>query len=775
VTARRLQLGLAAAALWAAALPSGTRADAAGDAERQLGGLRSELQLMEQELGRRDESAGQRARHRFSEGEVHFRLGDWSHAATLLYEAVDEPEFRASADLPTALYYLGESLFQQGDLATARGYFRQVLEVPQARFRREALLRSLDAAVRLGTLSGLDALLAEAERTFAGSPPAELRYLAAKATWRRRDLAPAARTARALQAFAAVPAPFHVSAAYFRGAILVEAKDLPGAAQAFEECARLAPADAAQRQARELCLLGLGRVYTELGRHAEAIDRYQEIPRQSPHFEEALHEMAWTYVRAGRLQQALHTASLISDLSPESPLAPEATILQGHLQLRLGRYGEAVESYNRVVDRYAPVRDQVDAILGMHEDPVRYFDEIVGRGEKPVDASGVLPPVAVKWASTRAEVARALEVVADLDRGRRDLAQGQAIADRIDAVLSRNGGLDAFPRLKEGWARADAVGNGVVRLEGELAAAAEALVLAEKAVPPEPRAAVEQARAARLALEPRVRRLPRTGAEALERLAAIRERFAEVDRAAFRLGYDLESSRAALTGTQAWLDQHRDDSAGAAEGRAGILDQIRRHREVVAGYEEELKRQRQEVRLSADAVSGSGGAAGDAEVREAYRRAVARSWQALARAGGAVTGRDREQLGRMDRVRSGFPEVLARAARLQGALRGTAKGSVAGLQARVRAERERMARQLKDLGRVQEETRGVVGRIAYQSFRAVRQQFYQLVLKADVGLVDVAWQRKRDRVEKIQQLSTAKAADLSAMDEEFKDLLREVP
>jgi len=50
----------------------------------------------------------------------------------------------------------------------------------------------------------------------------------------------------------------------------------------------------------------------------------------------------------------------------------------------------------------------------------------------------------------------------------------------------------------------------------------------------------------------------------------------------------------------------------------------------------------------------------------------------------------------------------------------------------------------------------------------------QLVLKADIGIVDVVWQRKRERVDKIQQLSAAKSVDLSAMDEEFKGVLREV-
>lgn len=772
MTPPRFQLGIAAAALWAAALPSGAHGDAAGEAERRLIGMRSELQRLERELGSGDEPAAQRARRKFREGESRFRLGDFGGAAVLLYEAVDEPGFRASRDFPAALYYLGESLFQQGDLAIASGYFRQVAAHPEARFRREALTRLLDAAVRRSRLEGVDALLAEAGRSFAGAPTPEFRYLAAKATWRRRDLDPGTRAARALRAFAEVPPPYHLAAAYFRGAIQVEAGNLPAAAEAFEGCARLSPADAAQVQVRELCLLGLARVHAELGRYPEAVDRYQEIPRQSPRFEEALHEMAWTLARAGRHEQALRTTELLAELSPRGALAPETAILQGHLLLKLGRYAEASESYQRVIQEYAPARDEVDAVLARRADP-RAFDEIAGRAERAPGASAILPPVAARWAASQAGMARALEVAADLDRGRRDLAQGRAIADRIEARLARDDGLDAFPRLEEGWARADAVENGVARLDGELAAEAEALVLGEKGVRPERRAAVEEARAARLRLEPRARRLPATGAEVLARLGAIRARFDEVGRSAFRLGVHLEAARAALAGTQASLDA-LGGAPGSARRRADLLDEVRRHREVVAGYEEEVRRLRQEAEASADAVAGSAGAAGDAAVREAYRRAVAASWEALARAGGAPLAAERERLAAMERMRSAFPELLARAARLKGGLRGAARSSAAGLRARVLAERARLAQHLGDLARVQEEARGYMGGVAWQSLRAVRQQLYELVQKADVGMVDVAWQRKRERIDRIQQLSTAKAADLSAMEEEFRNVLREV-
>ena len=72
------------------------------------------------------------------------------------------------------------------------------------------------------------------------------------------------------------------------------------------------------------------------------------------------------------------------------------------------------------------------------------------------------------------------------------------------------------------------------------------------------------------------------------------------------------------------------------------------------------------------------------------------------------------------------------------------------------------------------QAKGLVGRIAFDSFRRVRASFYDLVLKADVGVVDVAFTRKQDKTIQIQKLSAQKDRELKALDEEFKEVLKDV-
>jgi len=760
-----------AAALLAAALALAPGEALAQDAQGQYEELENQLRFVEQEHARPDETQAQRARRKLSDAETQFLLQNWRSVVVLLYDAVDVPEFRASADYATALYYLGESLYQEGDYKTARGYFRQVLAMPGAAHQREALVRALDVAVRTNDTKDVDQLVELGRNAFGDRPPAELAYLAAKSIVRRPGLDPAERRRRAIEAFAAVPPPLQQQAAYWQGALHVEGSDAERGLERFQACTAMPGKDPRQVEVRELCHMALGRVLADQGRIQEAVDHYQEVPRESPRFNEALYELAWAWVKAKRYEQALRTAALISDLSPESRMAPEATILQGHLNLKLGRYGDAIEAYNRVINRYAPVRDELDAILTNREDPVRYFHDILGQSDRAFNAAQVLPPVAAKWAANQPQVARALGVVGDVDTGRRDLAESRHMADRLDAMLLRNEGLDAFTALKEGHGRAEAVENGALWLEGRILEEEGAIVA--RALAPDQRAELERLRAARLELEKRVSTLPRTPAAIQQRLERLRARFAALDKAAFQLGYVVEASRAALSGTRAWIEQRRGESQGA-EARAELLEEIRRQDVVVQTYEEELAAVHQEITRAIEAVEGPEGDAGEALLREEYRRAMSQEWAVLDPLRSLAPSSSRDRMDRLEAVRGRLPELMARAARAQTQLKGQARISASAMRERLTAERRRLDEQAAELARAQGETKGMVGDVALRSLRDVRGQFYDIVLKADVGVADVSWQKKRDRVEEIQKLSTQKSGDLGTMDGDYKGVLREV-
>ncbi len=740
--------------------------------EREAVEVESRLVLVERSYARPDESAPLRARRQFSEGETQFLLGDWLHASVLLYGALDEPEFSASPDAPRALLYLADALRQQGSCGAALLPYQELLQLGADTTLAPALIGALDCRIRLKRLEGVQSLLDTARPLLKDGQPAELAYLAGKASYFRPDLRPVVRVEQAMAAFGAVAPPYHLAAAYFQGALQVEAGDLAAAADRFEACLKLEGNDARQVEIRELCAMGAARVDAGLGKFAESLDRYQLLPYTSPRFNEALYELSWGFVRAGNHEQALRTAAMIVDLAPESHLAPEATILTGHLNLRLGHYAAASESFNKVINNYAPVRDEIDAVLTLHEDPVRYFNELIGRQGKAFDVSSVLPPVAVKWASAQREVGSALDLVLSLDGSRQDLADSLHVIGRIEDLLNRGGGLDAMPLARDGWIAADAVENGSARVRGELADRA-----AERLAPllaPDQRAELERVRAARRALQPRLESLPRTQAEVEARGKRMRARVDQAEKVAFQLGMQADSAGAAVAATEAWLVQHRGEIQSDLSGRGEMGAELRKHRAFVTEYNQTLRALRQEIAAARDAVGGTAQAAGDAGLRREVLALMEQERAVLLPARAALAPGDAQELQRGDAIFERLDRADASAERLKEQFAGVAQRNAVVVGSWIAAERAGLLRQQEQLAAINGEARDIIGRIAFRSFSAVRAQFYRLVLKADVGIVDVAWSRKRERVEKIQRLSQQKASEVEAMDRDFKLVLREV-
>jgi tetratricopeptide (TPR) repeat protein len=780
---------LAAVALAAATTGPWTRAaTGTGDITRQTELLEAQLQQIEALGPVEEEDPAARRTRRFAQAEIQFALRDWIHTGILLSELLDDPEFRRSRDYPRAVFMSAESLREQGACVPARARYGELLGLPAPALHAQAIAGAIQCAVREQRPEAVGPLVDRAEQVFAGNPPPELRYLAAKSLYQRTDLAPADRQARAAAALARVPPPYQLQARYMEGVLRVEAGDLDGARAIFEGCSAgegASPraevtADAPSPQGgaggaqgsaevAELCTLAVARLHADAGRPAAALDWYARVPRESPRFTEALYEIAWNYVKAKRYDEALRTAELITDLAPETQLAPEATILQGHLLLKLDRHEEAVAKYEEVISTYAPVRDEIDAILSMHEDPVRYFNELIGRQGKSFDVASVLPPAAVRWASGREEVATALDIVQALDASRRDAREAGQLAERVELALGRGDGIDAFPNLQRGYTAVEAVENGAALLEGQAAATAAA---AMDALQPSERDELARTRARAAELETRLARLPRSPEEADVRVRRLRERLQEVDRQAFQLTQAVDGLNAAIAGSENWLQRYRAEITGRDDDRQKLSEELREHRKVSGTYAEAALALREEIAKARDGVVGSDVMREEAALRAEYLGVVAREREIMKAA--RLSPSEADAIARAEAHAQRLQALRARARAHGDRLRAEAVRRAVEVRRRIASERGVLDQQVTRLDGVQVDARDLVGRIAYQAFGQVRRQFYRLVLKADVGLVDVAWTRKRERVDKIRELSTQKAAELERLDRDYRALLREV-
>jgi len=68
----------------------------------------------------------------------------------------------------------------------------------------------------------------------------------------------------------------------------------------------------------------------------------------------------------------------------------------------------------------------------------------------------------------------------------------------------------------------------------------------------------------------------------------------------------------------------------------------------------------------------------------------------------------------------------------------------------------------------------VAGQIAYEHWTRVRQLFADLVLAADVGVVDVAWLKKESKSRELEYQIEARNQERDVLEQEFKEVLREL-
>ncbi len=739
----------------------------------QLRTAEENLRFVETQYTQRPEPTGAEARlRRFSDGEIQYLLEEWANASVLFYDLVSDPGFRSHERYPHALFFLSESLYQQRNYVGARLYLRELLAQPDTRLYREALARYLEVAGRLNQFTGLDEYIERARQLSGGQLPPELEYVYGKWLFKRTDLPDTERRERARASFARLAAMpegrFQKQSAYFLGVLSVQEGDYAGAVERFRPLATTTPQEPELQRLQELASLSLGRLLYELGRYDEALDRYAELPRDSDAFVDSLYEMAWIHVKKGDYEKAKNATDILLLVAPESAVAPDARILQGHLELKLRRYAEATATYEEIISTYKPVREQLDTLLKANQDPVAYFDGLLARNERTLDFTTLLPPLARRYAATQTEVADAVGMTQDIEASRQGAEESTAIATRILQALEERG-LEVFPELQEGYQRAESVDSALARAE-LLLVQLEGEVLRER-LTPEERTALEALRQESAVLRARFSTLPASQEELEARRMRMQTQVDELDREAYRLGYELQSMSAITTAVRKWVDDTREERQGNPTEEQEFLTQLNTEEKTVRALETELQQLR--ARLADERNSATAFVSGEDVIRERYRETVANEHALLATAEARLSGDDAALVGQSHEARQRAEALRTRVGTARQSLRTQVEQRGKDIRNKVLAEQQLLQGYGEEVTRVTGGARDMVGRIAFESIQKVRRQFYDLVLKADVGLVDVAFTRKQDKTTEIQKLSSQKDDELQSLEAEFKEVLED--
>lgn len=736
--------------------------------------------------GERGPRAPRSAEKLIALGELALRAGDLRQAIDTLDQVVElfRQEKASAAAHADAAFLLGQAYFESDQLLSARRQYADVLSrarrQPYAAYGGRSLARLVDIAVQSGQRVALDALAAEAEalpRDATGS----LDYARGKLSLARRRFGDAK---RALVAVAADSAWYH-QAQYVLGVTLLQeamvgaglgpaeqhsrlvipdARDRFASALAqFRMVAQLPVGTAEHREVVEAAHLAIGRLCYETQDYLEAARAFIAVGEKSKSFHDMLHELAWVYVRVGDYERAERALELLGVAAPDTLDIADSALLRADLMLRTGRFERALQAYEDVRARFLPTRERVDEFLAKSTNPAIYYDLLVEES-MPFGDSGGLPDVVVDWAREHARDERVFALIEGVAEARDLLRRSRQLASKLSARLAAPSRSQAFPELKAAMEKALGLAN---QLAGARRLIAHGLDDVESS---EPSGALAEARRARRALMGKLSQAPVTPADFSRREEQGQERWNELSQALQRATLESDKLQAVINGLSQVIDGAQHGVSVDAAGRARLRGEVEVHQRELATYRARIDAYREEVESGRVQIGlGDVRYVEDARLRKSFRELLGREVDLIASGQGDEDSRDYARS-----IAPLLAEMAALEHRLDTTLRGLDVEVAQGADELVRLvaeEREHIREYAQQLDALDDGARLLVGQVAMDNFASVRERLRGIVLRADVGIVQQAWELREEQQSRLQSLQRRRAIEEENLETELREVV----
>ncbi len=769
---------LSGAAPAAALEPDEAVAAAQQQIQAVAGGLTS-IQAAVQKAKQQERSAEQRI------GEAVLATGskDYARAANLLNEVIEKYPNHPTA-LPDALSMLGEVYFRSKQFLSARRVFKQIVarsgEGRFSQYQAGSLGRLVDIALRLKELKELDDIFASMAKVPSGAASSALSYARGKGLFARKDFA------GAKGALAQVDAQSEYShQARYIGALIAMKEATPPqkplaegetpppvppsryavTIDMFLKVTQLQPDTVEHRRVIDMSWLAIGRLFYETDQYQQAVNSYNHIDRSSAEFGTMLYELAWVYVKLGDIDRAQRALEVLAIAEPNSTNIADGSLLRGDLMLRGGQFEGSLKVYESVRSRYDPMREKVEAFLGSTTDPAVYYDRLSQTELAALDNRGDLPAIAVQWAREEEDGPLAFAVIDDVAECRDLIKRSNELIERLNAVLNAPNRVRAFPELKAGEEQALSLLNRVSMARLAIGQAMD--TVNDGALSGE----IGTWRAKRRALQKRLGQLPVTEGDFQDREQQAMKQWNGVSQALQRLNLQVDTLQATINGLRRVLRE------GSQSGVVRDPASVARFEQELAQNERELAQYRAQMDSLRKMVSAGKLQVGfgdqrfveDTEVRKAYREALGREVEL------AATGAGGQALA--DFAKRGGP-LMRQAAEADEKLETAFAELEREVQKRAQELNDIVTRETRNivtysvkLEDLDKEARGVVGAVAKRNFQLVSARLKNIVLRADVGVTEEAWEVREEQMTRVRSLKAEKSREQKLLNEELNEVL----
>jgi hypothetical protein len=431
-----------------------------------------------------------------------------------------------------------------------------------------------------------------------------------------------------------------------------------------------------------------------------------------------------------------------------------------------------MKNYESLVSRYSNVYAYMNNFSRRHSDPKAFFRNLISRDLQKFDLAQYLPKDAVNWISSEELMSRALRLTNDLRTMKQNIKDSRKIIRRLEKALQIKDKIALSPSLKEGRARAQDIRRKLISLEARLNAAEKNIVFS-KMTSAERRRYMEIRR--RLsAVRALFQQAPKSRTDSKKRNNSVKKRLASMMSRLRNVGNKLVYSRRMLRSVRNWLLNNPKARKLTPEQRNSLrtdANQLERLNDTLTAERERLINL---IDLARIQLEYSGMGSQEQKVQKTYRSLLRQEKQLFQSLSSRLSSSERQSVSDIRRYRTDIRSTRLEVTTFLNRLRTQAEKNARLIQLQVSREKGNVNRYNLATLRLQDNAKDLIAQIAYRSFASTQQKFYKLILQADVGVIDVAWQRKRSTQDQIDKIGVQQGKALRQLRLEFKDLLKEV-
>ncbi len=694
---------------------------------------------------------------RLLDADLYFESGDYERAATLYKDALDKISRKNSIEYFGTAFRLGESLYRSRNLIAARVYFMLAANPAAGADYGRAVARLFESSVAINDFSGAEKWSAKIDSGLLAEP--NVLYCYGKFLYHQGN------NSKAYKVFSSIAdgSLDFGRARYFMGVIDAEAGRLDESWAGFAAAARTQGTDQTTIDVRGRALLAQAKILFLQARYDEALLSLQQIEQSSSSFFDSLYDSAWVHVKVGDLKNAVYVLNILVMRLEPGDLSLRAAALRGRIMSRLGDIDGAEGAYRDISSVLTPVVKELDTVAASRSSLSEYFDYMTVNDNEAFKVRVPLSEKTTKWLENDGGMHSVGVLFKDLKTEKEDVRQSFEIVGRLLYTLQSGGAIETFPVLKQKYLYLKSSEGSLLEAAVRLAVELEPIV--SRALTGEALAQYQAAVKSRQQAYKKFQEGPIKLSEYLARDKAVGEDMQVMERQLFMIDAVLNIEYQQIRGIDEWIREQkaRQDVTLSAEKEKLIRSEMETVRNALSDLGVEAAKLKNAV-TKASSVRNSPMALKNADMaRELLMKALVFEAGVLAEKGASVDKDAGKFMSEASRVIGKAVSAADSTRKVVGRLLKVVDSGAAALEKSVLGEKAELERMVAEVQRVEMDSRRFSETEGYRLFESVRQRIAGVLLEADLGVVDVAWERQQRARQKLKVLNEKRAAKMKSL------------